>query len=600
MQPAQITTDETGRPFIIVRDQGKKSRVHGNEAVKQHILAAKSVASLVKTSLGPRGLDKILISPDGDITVTNDGATILGQMEIKDNIAQLLVSLSQSQDAEIGDGTTGVVVLAGALLEQATELIDKGIHPIRIADGYDTACEIAVKELDKISDEIAFGRDNTENLFKVAKTSLGSKIVSKAHDQFAQIAVDAVLSVADLERKDVDFELIKVDGKVGGALEDTLLVKGVIVDKDFSHPQMPSEVKDAKLAILTCAFEPPKPKTKHKLDITSVAEYKELQKYEQTKFTEMIQQIKDTGANVVICQWGFDDEANHLLLTNQLPAVRWVGGPEIELIAIATNGRIVPRFEDLSAEKLGTAGVVREMSFGTTREKMLVIEECANSRAVTVFVRGSNKMIIDEAKRSLHDSLCVVRNLVRDNRVVYGGGSAEIACSLAIEREALETRGLEQYSMRAFSEALDAIPMALAENSGLSPIEALADLKARQGKGEGVGRLGVDCMQTGSNGRQSFPNSRTTATIELYLLTIHRRHEGRLRHRPAHLQAPATPARHPALPHGAQDQQRHCHRQRGGPVLDNRKKLKVKNVETKPLLMAYYVLKCVDCFCPNA
>ena len=500
---AQITTDETGRPFIIVRDQGKKSRVHGNEAVKQHILAAKSVASLVKTSLGPRGLDKILISPDGDITVTNDGATILGQMEIKDNIAQLLVSLSQSQDAEIGDGTTGVVVLAGALLEQATELIDKGIHPIRIADGYDTACEVAVKELDRISDSIEFSKDNTENLFKVAKTSLGSKIVSKAHDQFAQIAVDVVLSVADLERKDVDFELIKVDGKVGGALEDTLLVKGVIVDKDFSHPQMPSEVRDAKLAILTCAFEPPKPKTKHKLDITSVAEYKELQKYEQTKFTEMIQQIKDTGANVVICQWGFDDEANHLLLTNELPAVRWVGGPEIELIAIATNGRIVPRFEDLSAAKLGTAGIVREMSFGTTREKMLVIEECANSRAVTVFVRGSNKMIIDEAKRSLHDALCVVRNLVTDNRIVYGGGSAEIACALAVEREALETRGLEQYSMRAFSDALDAIPMALAENSGLSPIETLADLKARQGKGEGVGRLGVDCMQTGSNGEFS-------------------------------------------------------------------------------------------------
>jgi len=547
--------------------------------VKQHILAAKSVASLVKTSLGPRGLDKILISPDGDITVTNDGATILGQMEIKDNIAQLLVSLSQSQDAEIGDGTTGVVVLAGALLEQATELIDKGIHPIRIADGYDTACEVAVKELDKISDEIAFGRDNTENLFKVAKTSLGSKIVSKAHDQFAQIAVDAVLSVADLERKDVDFELIKVDGKVGGALEDTLLVKGVIVDKDFSHPQMPSEVKDAKLAILTCAFEPPKPKTKHKLDITSVAEYKELQKYEQTKFTEMIQQIKDTGANVVICQWGFDDEANHLLLTNQLPAVRWVGGPEIELIAIATNGRIVPRFEDLSAAKLGTAGVVREMSFGTTREKMLVIEECANSRAVTVFVRGSNKMIIDEAKRSLHDALCVVRNLVTDNRIVYGGGSAEIACSLAIEREALETRGLEQYSMRAFSEALDAIPMALAENSGLSPIETLADLKARQGKGEGVGRLGVDCMQTGSNGEQPFRGHISPKSS--HVLTISHRHEGQLRHRPPHLQAPATPARHPALPHGAQDQQRYCHRQRRGPVLDDIRKEKVKNVETK-------------------
>ncbi|KAF4553003.1 T-complex protein 1 subunit epsilon-like protein [Elsinoe fawcettii] len=498
MSNAQVARDENGRPFIIVRDQGRKKRTHGNEAVKQHILAARTVSNIVKTSLGPRGLDKILISPDGDITVTNDGATILSQMEISNHVAKLLVSLSQSQDAEIGDGTTGVVVLAGALLEQAADLIDKGIHPIRIADGYDAACEVAVAKLDEISDTIPFTKSETSNLLKVARTSLGSKIVSKAHDQFAQIAVDAVLSVADLDRKDVDFELIKVDGKVGGSLEDTLLVKGVIVDKDFSHPQMPSEVKDAKLAILTCAFEPPKPKTKHHIDITSVEEFKRLQQYERSKFEEMITQIKDTGANVVICQWGFDDEANHLLLTNSLPAVRWVGGPEIELIAIATNGRIVPRFEDLSAEKLGKAGIVREMSFGTTREKMLVIEECANSRAVTVFVRGSNKMIIDEAKRSLHDALCVVRNLVKDNRIVYGGGAAEVACSLAVEDAAVKTTGLQQYAMRAFADALDAVPMALAENSGLSPIETLAQIKSRQAK-EGNTRLGVDCMQTGSN-----------------------------------------------------------------------------------------------------
>ncbi|KAL8829713.1 MAG: hypothetical protein Q9170_006052 [Blastenia crenularia] len=498
MSQAAVMKDEQGRPFIVVRDQGKKKRQHGNEAVKSHILAARTVAGLVRTSLGPRGLDKILISPDGDITVTNDGATILSQMEISNHVAKLLVELSKSQDDEIGDGTTGVVVLAGALLEQAADLIDKGIHPIRIADGYDQACEVAVSELDKISDEVKFTKEKTQNLFEVAKTSLGSKIVSKAHDQFAQIAVDAVLSVADLERKDVDFELIKVDGKVGGSLEDTLLVKGVVVDKDFSHPQMPDEVRDAKLAILTCAFEPPKPKTKHKLDITTVEEFRKLQAYEQHKFVEMIEQIKATGANLVICQWGFDDEANHLLLQNELPAVRWVGGPEIELIAIATNGRIVPRFEDLTASKLGKAGIVREMSFGTTREKMLVIEECANTRAVTVFIRGSNKMIIDEAKRSLHDALCVVRNLVKDNRVVYGGGAAEIACSLAVEEAAVKTPGLEQYAMRAFADALDSVPMALAENSGLSPIETLAEIKSRQVK-EKNSRLGVDCMQTGSN-----------------------------------------------------------------------------------------------------
>ena len=472
--------------------------MHGLEAVKSHIQAAKSVTSVIRTSLGPRGLDKILISPDGDITITNDGATILAQMNVEHQIAKLLVQLSKSQDDEIGDGTTGVVVLAGALLEQAERLIDRGIHPIRIADGFDRACQIAVDHLEVIADEVPFSLEDTTNLFRTAKTCLGSKIVSKAHDQFAQIAVDAVLCVADLQRKDVDFEFIKVDGKTGGSLEDTVLVKGVIVDKDFSHPQMPHFVKDAKLAILTCPFEPPKPKTKHKLDISSVEEYKKLQAYEKEKFEEMIKQIKDTGANLVICQWGFDDEANHLLMQNKLPAVRWVGGPEIELIAIATNGRIVPRFKDLTADKLGKAGVVRELSFGTLRERMLVVEDCANPRAVTVFVRGSNKMIVDEAKRALHDALCVVRNLVKDNRVVYGGGAAEMSCSIKVAEAADTIPGIEQYAMRAFSDALDAVPAALAENSGLSPIETLADVKSRQVKEKNT-RLGIDCLSSGNN-----------------------------------------------------------------------------------------------------
>jgi len=470
----------------------------GIDAIRSHILAAKTVSNIIKTSLGPRGLDKILISPDGDITVTNDGATILDQMAVEHQIAKLLVQLSKSQDDEIGDGTTGVVVLAGALLEQCEELLDRGIHPIRIADGFERACAVAVEHLDSISDTIEFSKENVENLYKTARTSLGSKIVSKCHDQFANIAVEAVLSVADLERKDVDFELIKVDGKVGGSLIDTALVQGVVIDKDMSHPQMPREIHDAKIAILTCPFEPPKPKTKHKLDITSVEEYKKLQEYERAKFQEMIKQVKDTGATLVICQWGFDDEANHLLLQNQLPAVRWVGGPEIELIAIATNGRIVPRFEDLTPQKLGNAGLVRELSFGTTKDRMLVIEQCANSRAVTVFVRGGNKMIIDEAKRSLHDAICAVRNLVRDNRVVYGGGAAEISCSLAVSKAADEISTIEQYAMRGFADALDATPLALSENSGLSPIETLAEVKAQQAT-TGNSRLGIDCLYVGSN-----------------------------------------------------------------------------------------------------
>ena len=314
----------------------------------------------------------------------------------------------------------------------------------------------------------------------------------------ATIAVDAVMSVADFERKDVDFELIKVESKVGGKLEDSMLVKGVLVDKDFSHPQMPKELKDVKIAILTCPFEPPKPKTTHKLDVKTVEDYKKLQSYEKETFETMIKQVKDTGATLALCQWGFDDEANHLLLSNDLPAVRWVGGPEIELIAIATGGRIVPRFSELSTEKLGTAGKVRELSFGTTKEKMLVIEECANSRAVTIFLRGGNKMIVEEAKRSMHDALCVVRNLVKDNRIVYGGGAAEIACSVAVTNKAQSVASIEQYALRSFAEALETVPMALAENSGFNPIKTVADIKSRQIL-EKNPYLGIDCMQKGTN-----------------------------------------------------------------------------------------------------
>lgn len=499
MSNAIVAQDEMGRPFIIVRDQGKKQRKHGIEATKSHILAARSVASIVKTSLGPRGLDKILISQDGDITITNDGATILSQMDLDNEIAKLLVELSRSQDDEIGDGTTGVVVLAGALLDQALELIERGIHPIKIANGFDEACKIACQQLDLIADDINISNEsNDSNLLKAAKTSLGSKIVSKSHDHFAQMAVDSVLAVADFERKDVDFELIKMEKKVGGSIEDSNLIKGVLLDKDFSHPQMPKEIKDCKIAILTCPFEPPKPKTKHKLDISSAEEFKVLQEYEQKKFQEMIDCVKASGANVVACQWGFDDEANHLLLANDLNAIRWIGGSELELLAIATNGRIVPRFEDLTPEKLGHAGTIRELEFGTTRDRMLVIEDCSNTKAVTCFVRGSNEMIAAEGIRALHDSICVVRNLIRDSRVVYGGGAAELTCSLAVSDAADKQTGIDQYAFRAFSQALDTIPMTLAENSGLDPIETLSNLKSKQ-VNEKSSNLGVDCLGKGTN-----------------------------------------------------------------------------------------------------
>merc|ERR1711902_360142 len=299
---------------------------------------------------------------------------------------------------------------------------------------------MGIKNLDKIADEFKIDLKDTSNLVKTAKTTLGSKIINKCHDKMANIAVDAIMA---------------------------------------------------------CPFEPPKPKTKHKLDVTNVEDYKKLRQYEKETFEKMVDDVKSAGANLAICQWGFDDEANHLLLQRDLPAVRWVGGPEIELIAIATGGGIVPRFQELSSDKLGTAGKVREMSFGTTKDRMLVIEECANSKAVTIFLRGGTKMIIEEAKRSMHDALCVVRNLVRDNRVVYGGGAAEISCALAVSKEADNIKTIEQYAFRAFADALEQIPLALAENCGLAPIQTLSEIKARPAA-ENNSALGVNCMENGA------------------------------------------------------------------------------------------------------
>eukprot|EP00449_Zooxanthella_nutricula_P023269 CAMPEP_0198544218 /NCGR_PEP_ID=MMETSP1462-20131121/60138_1 /TAXON_ID=1333877 /ORGANISM="Brandtodinium nutriculum, Strain RCC3387" /LENGTH=543 /DNA_ID=CAMNT_0044274533 /DNA_START=1 /DNA_END=1632 /DNA_ORIENTATION=+ len=496
MPVGQLAMDEYGNPFLIVEEQGRKKRLKGIDAHKANILAARAIADSVRSSMGPKGMDKMVVGPDGDVLVTNDGATILEKMDVSHHIAKLLVDLSKSQDHEIGDGTTGIVVMAGSMLEQALELIEKGIHPLRVATGFEKACEVAVKKVEEIAKTVDIQADGQAALRKAAGTALGSKVVSSRKDQLARISVDAVLAVADIARKDVNFDLIKVEGKVGGKLEETALINGIIVDKDFSHPQMPKVVKDAKMAILTCPFEPPKPKTKHKLDIRSAEDYKKLYENEQQYFKTQIKALKDCGANLVICQWGFDDEANHLLYQNKLPAVRWVGGVELELIAIATGGRIVPRFEELSAEKLGKAGVVKELTFGTTKEQMLVIEDCANSKAVTVLVRGGNQMVIDEAKRCLHDANCCVRNLIRDPRVVPGGGASEMAANLAVVEASDREQTVDQYSMRAWAAALDIIPIALAENSGLSAIGEMAAMKAKQQSTKNPWH-GVDCMQVG-------------------------------------------------------------------------------------------------------
>ncbi|KFD47042.1 hypothetical protein M513_12085 [Trichuris suis] len=478
-----MLVDEFGHPFFLFKKPEKSTRLTGVEAIKANVLAARAIASTLRSSFGPCGMDKMLVSPDGDVTITNDGATILNKIKVANPIGKLMVQLSKSQDDEIGDGTTGVVVLAGALLQQAETLLERGIHPVKVADGYDKACQLALAHLDRISEEHPVDVQATEPLIETAMVSLGSKIASRCIRHLAEIAVNAVLSVANFETRDVNFEMIKIVDKVGGSLEDSMLVKGVLVDKPFSHSQMPKELRNVKLAILTCPFEPPKTKTKTKLDIDTVEDYKKLTEYERKTFETMVDQVKSCGASALPCQWGFDDEANHLLMQKGLNAVRWIGGLAGLLIAIATNGRIVPRFNELDSKKLGYAGLVRELTFGTSKESMLAIEECPNRKAVTILIRGGTKMIVDEAKRCLHDALCVVRNLIKDNRIVYGGGSAELSCAMVVQQEADKIPGLEQYSFRAFADALESIPMALAENSGLSPLATIAELKKKQVEG---------------------------------------------------------------------------------------------------------------------
>ena len=336
-----------------------------------------------------------------------------------------------------------------------------------------------------------------ENLKKAAKTALCSKVVSKYQEQFAKIAVDAILSVADLERKDVNFDMIKVEGKVGGNLGETKLIEGIVLDKEMSHPQMAKKVVDAKICILNIPFEPPKPKSKYNIDIKSAEDYKKLYETEQNYFKTMVKNVKESGANFVICQWGFDDEANHLLMHCNLPSVRWVGGAEIEQIALATGGRIINNFSAIKAEKLGSARVIKEISVGTKNQKMIVIEDCPKKKAVTILVRGGSAMIVDEAKRCLHDALCVVRNMLRDPKIVYGGGATEVSCSLYVADKADNTASIDQYAIRAFAEALEVIPISLAENSGYNGIEYLANLKAQQKKDNNP-CYGVDCSKVGT------------------------------------------------------------------------------------------------------
>jgi len=490
----QVAVDEAGRPFILLRDQGATSRVTGIDAILENVDACTALCSSLSSSFGPKGADKIIVSPDGDVTITNDGATILQKMEVSHKAVQLLVELSKSQDEEIGDGTTGVVILAGALLSSAKELIQKGLHPLVVIDGFEKGMKIALREIEKNASEIDIDKNENENLVHIAKTTLGSKLIRSNLDLFSRICVDAVLSVADRDRCDVNFELIRVHGKSGGRVEDSRLIRGVVVDKELSHCQMDKVWHNAKIAVLTCPFEPPKPKTKHKLMINDVESYNNLLAVEKQFFKEQVDKLKEVGATFVLCQWGFDYEANHLLYLNNIPSIRWVGAQAIEGVAVATGARIVPRFEDLTGDKLGFANKIEEVVVGTEGERMTIISCEKDIGTSTILVRGGNSVAIAEAERAIHDALCSIRNMVKCQDVVAGGGAIEMACSLAVENEADTIEGVEQYGVRAYAEALTSIAGQLADNSGLSRVTIPAEVASRQ-HAEKNPNIGVDCLE---------------------------------------------------------------------------------------------------------
>ena len=486
-----MKTDEFGRAFEVPGNQ----HVPGEDAIatSTHVLSA--IASFLSTSLGPCGMDKVLQSSDNEVTITNDGATILNGMEMTKNpISRLVVDLSNSQDEEIGDGTTSIVILASALLKHASTMVHKGVHPTKISEGYDSAMRKVVQHLEEISEP---AECTWELAVKAAKTSLHSKIVNKALGMFSSVCAEAVMSVFDWERGDLDFDMIKLEKKIGQGIGNTAFIRGIVINKEFSHPQMRKEVQDARIAILSCPFEPPKVKTKHSVLISSVEDYRDLENYESSKFIEMVEAVKRVGANVVISQWGFDDEANSLLMESNLPAIRWVGGSDLEAIAIHTGGSIIARFEDLRAADLGT-GSVRELSLGSESEKIVVVT--SKSRTGTILVRGGTEMAMEEAKRCARDAMCAVRNVFLDQRIVYGGGSSELSASIFLQRQVAGASGEDAEAMLGFSLALEEIPLCLARNSGHDPLRYVSELKNRQAS-EGCTSLGVDCLESGEDMR---------------------------------------------------------------------------------------------------
>jgi len=467
-------------PVLILKEGSTRSR--GRDAQHNNIMAARIIAEAVKSSLGPKGMDKMLVDSLGDVTITSDGRTILDEIEVEHPAAKMMVEVAKTQDDEVGDGTTTSVIVAGELLSKAEELIDKNVHPTVIIDGYRKAADKALEVLEKIA--IPVDPKDKEALKKVAMTSMASKIVSENKGQLADIVVDAVLYVARKvgEEYRVDLDDIMVEKKPGESVTGTKLIKGIVLDKEVVHSGMPKRVENAKIALLNCPLEVEKTEFDAKINIDSPEAMDAFLKEEERMLRSMAEKVAATGANVLICQKGIDDMVQHFLARENILAVRRAKKSDMEKLAKATGGRITTNLEDLKPEDLGYAKLVEERKIGD--DKMVFIEGCKDPRSVAILVRGGTERIVDEAERSIHDALCVVRDVVQEPKILAGGGAPEIETARELREYAESLPGREQLAVQSFAEAIEVVPVTLAENAGLDPIDILSGLRAAHEKGE--------------------------------------------------------------------------------------------------------------------
>jgi len=469
-----------GVPVIVLKEGSNRSR--GREAQHANITAVKIVAESVRSALGPKGMDKMLVSSFGDVTITSDGRTILDEMEIEHPAAKMLVEVAKTQDKEAGDGTTSAVIIAGELLNKAEELIDKNIHPTIIIDGYKKAASKALETLEKIA--IPINLKKTEYLKKAAITSMASKTVSEQKEFLAEIAVKAMLSVAVKEGQKfkADVEDIKVEKKTGESLKDTTLVNGIILDKEIVHSGMAKRVEKAKIALIDTALEVKKTEIDAKINIETPEQINAFLNQEENIIRGMTDKIVESGAKVVICQKGIDDMAQHFLSKKGIIAIRRAKKSDMEKLAKATGGTIVTNLSDITSKDLGYAALVEEKKIG--EDKMIFIEGCKNPKSVTILIRGGTQRLTAEAERSLHDALSVIKDILEEPKILAGGSAPELEMASVLKKYAETLPGREQIAVRIFAEALESITITLTENAGLDPIDILSELRSRHEKGE--------------------------------------------------------------------------------------------------------------------